>query len=164
MRLVYDTELNGLYYEATELHCIVAKDLDIGKIYRFTSADNNLCQGIKLLEEANELVAHNQIDYDLRVLKKLYPSFKPQGLILDTMIFSQLLYPERPGGHSLQAFGEKYGIKKPEHEDWSRFSPEMLHRCTEDVKINHRVYEELMSEAYEDVRGIEYHKVFTNSL
>lgn len=159
MRLVFDLEANGLYDEATVIHCIVTKDIDTGELIEF-HGDNLENYGQRFLESANELIGHNIIDYDLRLLKKLYPSFKPKGLIMDTMILSQLLFPDRKGGHSLAQYGEELGIKKPEHEDWSQFSPEMLHRCTEDVEINHKVYEQLMNEAYEDVRGIEYHKVY----
>ena len=164
MKLIFDIEANGLYNEADKIWCIVTKD-ETGHIRTHRSDWNGSIEcGVAMLQEADEIIGHNIIDYDLRLLKKLYPSFCPSGKILDTMILSQLLYPERAGGHSLETFGEKYGIKKPEHEDWSRFSPEMLHRCTEDVKINHRVYEELISEAYEDVKGIPYSEIFTDSL
>jgi len=173
MRLVFDLEADGLYDDkinkdgsvslaATKIHCIVTKDIDTGEVRKYDY--KFLHQGIRLLELVNELICHNCIDYDLRLIKKLYPSFKPKALILDTLILSQLLNPDRKGGHSLGQYGEELGIKKPEHEDWSKFSPEMLHRCTEDVEINHKVYDKLMSEAYEDVKGYEYHKIFTNSL
>lgn len=175
MRLVFDLEANGLYDDkvnkdgtvskaADIIWCIVTKDIDSSHISRYTSADNNISLGIKHLESANELVCHNQIDYDLRLIKRLYPSFKPKGLILDTMILSQMLNSDRKGGHGLASYGEELGIAKPVHEDWSKFSPEMLHRCAQDVEINHLVYEKLMEEAYEDIRGLEYHKVFTNQL
>jgi len=161
MRLVFDLEANGLYDDK------INKDGSVS-----TAATTIWCKyygdtlsvGLDELMKANELIGHNIIDYDLRLIKKLYPSFKPKALILDTLILSQLLNPDRKGGHSLGQYGEELGIKKPEHEDWSKFSPEMLHRCTEDVEINHKVYDKLMSEAYEDVRGLEYHKIFTNSL
>ena len=166
MRLVFDIEADGFYHEATQIWCIVAKDIDTGRVYEFDDMQSNRRKsfGVQLLEEADELIGHNIIDYDLRLIKKLYPKFCPSGKILDTMILSQLLYPERKGGHSLEAFGEKYGILKPVHEDWSRYTPEMLHRCKEDVKINIRVYEELISEAYEDIQGYDYKEIFTGSV
>ena len=173
MRLIIDIEANGLYDDkinkdgtvspaATKIWCIVTKDIDTGEVRKYDP--KFLHQGIRLLELANELICHNCIDFDLRLIKKLYPQFKPKALILDTLILSQLLNPDRKGGHSLGQYGEELGHKKPEHEDWSQFSPEMLHRCTEDVEINHKVYDKLMSEAYEDVQGLEYHKVFTGGL
>jgi len=106
------------------------------------------------------LICHNEIDYDLRLIKKLYPTFKPNSLFLDTYLLSQLLQPDRAGGHSLQSYGERFGRAKPEHEDWSRFTQEMLHRCAEDVEINHLTYTYLMDEAYEPVQGIPYKEIF----
>lgn len=170
MRLIIDIESDGLYEEATQIWCIVAKDINTSKIMEFTcehrgfSTDTGIDRGIRLLQRANELIGHNIIDYDLRLIKKLYPTFSPGGKILDTMILSQLLNPDRKGGHSLAQYGEEQGIKKPEHEDWSKFSPEMLHRCTQDVHINHKVYNYLMKEAYENVEGVLYSEVFTDSI
>lgn len=166
MRLVFDLEANGLYDEATVIHCIVAKDIDTGKVMQFTSehrgfsTDTGIDRGIRILQGATKLIGHNIIDYDLRLIKKLYPNFHTYGKICDTMILSQLLNPDRKGGHSLAQYGEEQGIKKPEHEDWSQFSPEMLHRCTQDVHINHKVYDYLMKEAYENVEGINYSEIY----
>lgn len=163
MKLIFDLEANGLYQEADTIWCIVTKETDTGHIRTHRSDWNGSIEcGIKMLEEASELIGHNIIDYDLRLIKKLYPSFCPSGKIFDTMILSQLLSPDRKGGHSLGQYGDEMGHKKPEHEDWSQFSPEMLHRCTEDVHINHKVYNQLKEEAYEDVEGIPYSEVFAN--
>ena len=178
MRLVFDLEANGLYNahqnktgdwekEADTIWCIVTKDIDTGEVHKYKNGvicTTAIESGIEVLQLADELIGHNIIDYDLRLIKKLYPSFSPKCLVLDTYILSSLLNPDRKGGHSLGQYGEELGIAKPVHEDWSKFSPEMLHRCTEDVHINHKVYELLMEEAYEDVRGLEYHKIFTGGL
>ena len=181
MKLVFDLEANGLYDDkinkdgsvskaADTIWCIVAKDIETGKVMQFTreirgfSTETGIDRGLRVLAHAEELIGHNIIDYDLRLIKKLYPSFCPNGKILDTMILSQLLNPDRVNGHSLGQYGKELGHPKPEHEDWSQFSPEMLHRCTEDVEINHKVYDYLMKEAYEDVEGIPYNEVFANSL
>lgn len=171
MRLIVDLEANGLYDDKMEktgdwakaadtIWCIVVKVVDTGEVHKYAT----FCvrDGIRVLEGADVLIGHNIIDYDLRLIKKLYPSFNPRGKIMDTMILSQLLFPDRVGGHSLGQYGEELGIEKPLHEDWSVFSPEMLHRCTEDVHINHKVYDKLMKEAYEDVEGVSYSEVFTN--
>ena len=164
-RYVFDIEANGLYDDADTIWCIVAKDIDGLGMYSFDvnqPHSQSIDFGLRILEEADELIGHNIIDYDLRLIKKLYPSFCPSGKIFDTMILSPLLNPDRTGGHSLAQYGEELGVKKPEHEDWSKFSPEMLHRCTQDVHINHKVYDTLIQEAYEDVEGIPYSKIFAD--
>lgn len=160
MHLIFDLESNGLYDDplTDTIWCIVTKDTDTGFINTYYK--DRIHKGIKALEYADELVGHNVIDFDLRLIKKLYPDFSPKAKIIDTMILSQLLNPDRVGGHSLGKYGELLGHPKPEHEDWSVFSPEMLHRCTEDVEINHKVYDMLMEEAYEPVEGIKYSEIY----
>ena len=170
MRLIFDLEADGLYDTATQIWCIVTKDIETDKVMKFTSehrgfsSETGIDRGLRVLERAEVLIGHNIIDYDLRLIKRLYPHFCPVGNVLDTLILSQLLNPDRKGGHSLGQFGEEVGVAKPIHEDWSKFSPEMLHRCTEDVEINHKVYDKLKEEAYEDVEGIPYSEVFTDGI
>jgi hypothetical protein len=50
--------------------------------------------------------------------------------------------------HSIEAWGERFGIKKPEHEDWSQFSEEMLYRNGEDVRINVKLFELLQKKGF----------------
>jgi hypothetical protein len=73
----------------------------------------------------------------------------------DTLILSRLLSPDRksppgwkgkPAPHSVEAWGMRFGRPKPGHEDWSKFSPEMLHRCTEDTLITEMILYELLKE------------------
>jgi len=160
--LVFDLESDGLYEEATQLWCIVTKNILTQKVDRFYG--NTLSTGLYFLDNAEVLIGHNIIDYDLRLIKKLYPLFNPDCLVYDTMLMSQLLSPDRVGGHSLAAFGEKFCRKKPEHEDWSRFSTEMLHRCQEDVEITGLTYNYLQEQAYEHVEGVPYSEIFTDSV
>lgn len=164
MRLVFDIEANGFYEEADTIWCIVTKDVDSGLITQYYENPSDLSAiqcGFIDLANADELIGHNIIDYDLRLIKKLYPAFDTQAKIIDTMIISQLLRPDRYGGHSLEAWGNHFGRKKPEHEDWTQFSPEMLHRCTEDVEINYLTYTALQEEMYEPIEGIPYKEIFT---
>lgn len=161
MKLIFDLEANGLldvYPVATKIWCIVTQDVDTGYINKYVTEE--IAGGLFELWNADEIIGHNIIDYDLALIQKLYPLFHYEGKVFDTMILSQLLFPERPGGHSLASFGKSLGIQKPEHEDWSQFSPEMLNRCTEDVKINYEVYKLLKKEAYEDIEGVPYGSIY----
>ena len=48
--------------------------------------------------------------------------------------------------HGLETFGEDFGIPKPKISDWENLSPEeYAHRCTEDVKINWKLWTNLLS-------------------
>ena len=41
MKLVMDCEANGLYEEATEIHCAVFKDADTGRVWKFRKRDRS---------------------------------------------------------------------------------------------------------------------------
>ena len=68
-RIVYDTETDGFLNECTKLHVCCTYNVDTGEEWYSTDYEE-ICQH---LDTATELIAHNQIDYDLPVLKeKLY--------------------------------------------------------------------------------------------
>ncbi len=149
---VCDIETDGLYSECTKIHCAVFYDTETDEYTTFTP--NNLEQLIPYIETLPTLSMHNGIGFDLKVLKKLY-NYDYRGDYIDTLLLSQILWPdiEKPsykdehgrlktssGRHSVEAWGIRLGIAKPSHSDWSQFSPEMLHRCKEDVKIQTALY------------------------
>jgi DNA polymerase-1 len=157
MKLVCDIEANGLYEEADTIHCAVFKDLDTGKVYRLTKKDSI----IRMLEKCTYIIMHNGIGYDIPLIKKIY-GYEYKGKILDTVLMSREIFKNRQvpaqmkedykvagkklsGPHSLAAWGYTLGRGKVEHEDWSVFSDEMMHRCVEDVEITHLLYEHILS-------------------
>lgn len=147
---VGDLESNGLLEEATVVHCAVFINTETKEKKVFTPENIHLL--IKWLDSLDIVSFHNGIAYDLPLLKKLY-GFNYKGRIVDTLVLSRLLNPKReiPEGasspHSVEAWGIRFGRHKPVHEDWTTFSPEMLHRCSEDVEIQCRIYAALMEEA-----------------
>jgi hypothetical protein len=157
--LVFDMEADNLYDDVTKMWTICAQDVDTGETFRFVepcySGDwsGSLTDGLAFLRTATCLIGHNIIDYDFRVFRKLY-NWQYHGRVVDTMLLSQLLRPDRYGGHSLAEWGKRVGHKKPEHSEWDRFSPEMLHRCSEDVAVNVKVYRALLKEAGEPLEGV----------
>lgn len=158
MHLVFDSEADGLLPTVTQCWCIVAKDLETMELHKFRP--NEIGQGLELLSQASTLVGHNIVGYDFRMFHKLY-GWKYTGKVFDTLVASRVLWPDRPlpknkirgeeysmskygPAHSIGAWGWRLGRFKPEHEDWSVFSDEMLHRCTEDVEINELVLRHLV--------------------
>ena len=93
------------------------------------------------------------MDFDLRVFKLLY-DWTFHGKVIDTLTMSKLLYPERAGGHSIEAWGKRLNRYKPTHEDWSQYSDDMMHRCEEDTEINLLTYRILCTEAREPIEGV----------
>jgi len=159
-----DIEADGLLHKATQMHCLVAKDIDTGEVYKFHSG-NKVSDGyptfpwmedaLQFLNRCTTIIAHNGLTFDLPFLKKMYGwEPKPEVIIIDTLVMSRHLNPDRPrvegvraGPHSVEAWGMRLGRWKPDHTDWSVFSMEMLHRCAEDVEIQCLIYQRLQKEA-----------------
>lgn len=147
-RLAFDFEANGLVHNVTELWCIAIQDLTTGEKflcsdYPFNNVTNPLEDGVKMIEQADVVYAHNGIGYDAPVLNKLYGiDISPK--LKDTFVASQLCFPklesakENPNlkhGHSIEAWGERLGVPKVKNEDWGTFTQNILDRCIVDVDI-----------------------------
>lgn len=151
---IFDIEANGLLHVVSQVWCGVFKSVDGKETKKFTP--EQIPAMLKFMDECDVLIGHNILGYDLPVLRKLY-GYEYKGKKVDTLIMSRILNPKRilpphakdrkAGPHSIYAWGVRVGVDKPEHEDWENYSPEMLHRCSEDVEINLKVYHELLKEA-----------------
>jgi len=149
-RVVGDLEANSLLDEATEIHCGVFKCIDTGRVKKFRPEDVHKIP--EFLDKCSMLIMHNGISYDKPLMKKLL-GYEYKGKLVDTLLMSRLLRsglskPKgcRAGPHSVEAYGIRYGHAKPENEDWSVFTEHMLHRCSEDVEIQHKIYKDLMTD------------------
>lgn len=65
--------------------------------------------------------------------------------VVDTLVLSYLYNPKLEGGHSLEEYGLRFKFPKIVHEDWSKFSPEMLRRCEVDVELTEKVHDALLT-------------------
>ena len=74
-RYVFDIEANGFEQIVTNVWCIVLKDIDTQTVDRFPP--ESIQEGLRVLADADALIGHNIIGYDLRVLQKLF-GFKPK--------------------------------------------------------------------------------------
>jgi DNA polymerase I len=151
MNLLFDIEGDGLLPTLTQCWMIVAVDLKTKEEYIFTDHNSkypSLKEGLDFLYKAESLAGHNIIGYDLIALRKLFNWLPNESTKLyDTMLMSQVLdYMRFNGKHSLAVWGEYLGFPKVEHEDWSKYSEEMLHRCRVDVELNCKVYNVLIKE------------------
>ena len=91
MRYIFDLETNGLLDEVTKIHCIVAANLTTRKLQKFSTEAGNIEEGLKLLADAEELIGHNIMGYDLMVIKKLYPTWHTTAKLTDTLIQCRLI-------------------------------------------------------------------------
>jgi len=151
MNLLFDIEGDGLLPTLTTCWMIVARDLKTNEEYVFTDQNDEyktIKEGLEFLNSAESLVGHNIIGYDFLALRKLYNWIPKDSIkVFDTMLMSQVIdYDRFHGKHSLAVWGDYLGYPKIEHENWSQYSLEMLHRCKVDVQLNVKVYHVLVKE------------------
>ena len=158
--IVADTESDNFPRKANTLHCICLSGYD-GEDEMESYYGLGIEQGLDRLAEAPVVAGHNWIKHDILLIKKLYPRWEHK-LVVDTMLLSQILYPDRPGGHSIANLAKLVGTElKVVHEDWSQFSLDMLRRCESDVRLNRRILWRLLKDAYAPIAGVDiYHYDF----
>ena len=139
--VVFDIETDGL--DATKIWCMVIKELN-GPIHKF--GPDQLYQGINLLQEADVLIGHNIIGFDVPVIERLY-NIKLKGKIKDTLVMSRLFNPVQENGHSLKTWGYRVGFPKKEQPDtFDTYTTDMLDYCARDVRLNEMVYNQLIKD------------------
>lgn len=138
-QLVVDIETDAL--PATKVWLIGTMDLQTKEVRNFQQPFN-IKEIQQWLNQYEEIIGHNFIDFDAMVLKELL-SITFDMPITDTLVLSKLYNPQLENGHSLKAWGERLKFPKGDHSDWSKFSPEMLEYCIQDLKVTGKVYEVL---------------------
>ena len=162
-RLGFDLETDGFLSEMTQIHCLAVMDFDTKQQWLYEPG--NIDAGIKHLQSASELIAHNGISFDFPAIKKFYPDFNTRGItVTDTLVLSRVIranlrnedfdkgwtleqMPKRLyGSHSLKAWGIRLGLLKGdfgETTDWSEYSQDMGQYCQQDVVVCHALWEAL---------------------
>ena len=158
MKYIFDIETDGLFDVCTKIHCLVLKDVDNNKILSLSVEE-----ALDKLSKADVIIGHNIIKFDIPVIKKLYPNFKTEAKIFDTLVATRLLFPDVKekdfqrkdfprdciGRHSLKAWGNRIGNYKAEFDtDWKTFTPEMLEYCKQDVEVTYNLYKMIEEKKY----------------
>ena len=136
--IVFDVEADNLLEDATKIHCLsyTTDGSDLKTLFDYDDMR-------KLLLSQRGLIGHNIVRYDVPLLEKLL-GIKITARLFDTLPMSWVLNYDRPK-HGLASFGIDFGIPKPEVEDWVGLTPEeYAHRCQEDVKINLKLWRNLL--------------------
>lgn len=128
-----DMEADG--FTPTKIHVMAWYDVDEKQHKKTYSYDEMR----KVLLKADTIMGHNIVRFDIPALERLL-KIKVDARLIDTLALSWYLYPTRIK-HGLNDWGEHFGIKKPEIDDWENLSKEeYAHRCEEDVKINLKLW------------------------
>jgi len=158
--LIFDLETNGLLNDLTCIHCLVIYDLEADQTLCYNDQGNKepVVRGIERLEDADTIVGHNIINYDIPAISKLYPWFQNTGRVLDTLVLSRLYHADiltidkkrrwdhMPsqlyGRHSLEAYGYRLGEYKGcygKTTDWKDWTQEMEDYCVQDVNVTKKL-------------------------
>jgi len=167
--LFFDIEANGILDDVTKVHCLAIKDIHNGETWVYRT--DKIQHGLAILNDAVSLgkpiVAHNGIKYDLPVLQKLYPWFKPdEKYVIDTLVLSRLIYSDikendkklvesgrlprtLQGKHSLEAWGYRLKLNKAEYQGgWEEWNQDMEDYCVRDVEVLEKLYTFLAKKNY----------------
>lgn len=158
------------------LWCVVIRDIYTNEVF---TAENEQVTREWLQENLKGckfLIQHNGIKFDLITLKLFglldysigyldQPDtiFGEETKIVDTLIISRLLNPDRFGGHSLGEWGTRTGFKKtdfrgvciskgyiekssPKGSEFKQFCSEMVSYCQDDTEVNKNTFFALMQE------------------
>ena len=142
--LVFDIETDDL--NATKIWCLSTCDSKTEELNSYYG--DTLQEGIKKLEDADKLIGHNIIGFDIPVIRKLTGVDLSNKKLVDTLVLSRLFNPVREGNHGLESWGFRLDLPKIEFEDYGNFSPEMVTYCERDVLLNKRVYDALSKEKH----------------
>lgn len=184
-RYVFDLETDGLLKHLTKVHCLVIRDVDSGECWSYADHPGYrpIKEGLVRLDEADELIGHNVIKFDLPALAKVYRwKPKPNAIVFDTLVAARVMWPrdilidsdrrrvlrgampgKLVGAHSLGAWGYRLGEYKGDYDGgWESWSHDMQDYCEQDTEVTRklvlRIAEENETWEWRDCLALE-HKV-----
>jgi len=141
---IFDIETNGLLKEADRIHVLSVGKVVNGELKVRSITDYDQMKDF-FMDETITKIGHNIIQYDIPVVEKILGINPPKENLIDTLPVSWYLFPELLK-HRLESYGEMFGVPKPHIDDWENQTlEEYKHRCQEDVKINHLLWQEQLS-------------------
>ncbi len=166
--LFFDIETNALedFTNLTDLetvHCLSVYDPMTPKMVTF--AGDSIHRGLTALAEADRIVGHNVIKFDIPALKKLYGFSPPLVKVVDTLVLSRCIFsdlrnedfgrnnfdPKLVGSHSLKAWGHRMGKQTKltygeEDGAFDHYNDEMKKYCERDCIVTQLLYDYLISQ------------------
>ena len=150
MRAWIDIETDNLSPFYTRIWCVsVCLDAS-GECQTYTDREGFL----KASQAWTEIGGHGILSFDLFALWILWGipfsvgpdtfNGKPVKLI-DSLVMSRYLHPDR-GLHGLDEWGQRLGLPKLEHKDFTCYSDEMRVYCERDAALSRAVYHHLLRE------------------
>lgn len=161
---LFDAETNGFLNVLDRIHVLAIREMESGDtfVFRHNDQENNIERGLKLLEEAEMVIGHNIIGFDIPALTKVYPKFRLTKKIRDTLVMVRMMFPQTKekdfrlfakggipgyliGAHKLEAWGYRLGLHKGDYsknmkakglDPWAEWNQDMEDYCVQDLDTN----------------------------
>ena len=164
--IIFDVETNAIKYdEITNFHLLCVLIVQTKEVFSFRDNDPRflpVSDGIELINNAENVIGHNIVRYDIPVVRKFHPNLEPKNVI-DTMQMCQMFFSlptlmeiDRPlyadgtldftdlHRQSLKVWGKRLGNAKTDYQGgFETFNDAMWHYCEQDCRTNLTVYEML---------------------
>jgi DNA polymerase I len=172
--LIFDIETDNLLPKLTKLNCLVVRDADTGDVrWSLTGLEEDegfVQSALAELQQADRIIGHNILGFDVPALEKLFGLRFDRTKCIDTLLLTQVLWPEIKQGdflrfhrgempghmigrHALEAWGYRLGEHKGEYtawcaengieDPWSCWRPEMQDYCIQDTLVNWKLWQRI---------------------
>lgn len=154
-RYIFDLESDGLLDTITKIHSLVLIDADTNEMFSYHDHGDDdgraIWLGVFDLLQAEELIGHNIIRFDVPAIEKVTGK-KITAKLTDTIVLARLIHSDiqtwdadllkqgkLPGNlyksHSLEAWGHRIGVHKTPYDGgWEQWSPVMQSYCEDDTR------------------------------
>lgn len=179
-RYLFDIETNGLLDQLNTVHSLCMIDVDSGEEYSFSDSGSiddyrSIDFGLDMLREADEIIGHNIIKFDIPAIQKVYPWATFSCKVTDTLNDSRLIWTnlfeddmrfrarkkdfpgQLMGRHSLEAWGQRLGFPKDDYskrmkekglDPWAEWNPMMQEYCEQDARVALKLLKLIESKQY----------------
>lgn len=172
-RLIFDIETDGLLDACTKIHCLCIQDEQSGKTWSCSDHPGYtpISEGLRRLAEAELIIGHNIIKFDLPAIRKIHPGWETKAKIRDTLLCTRLIWPDIAdsdyarikakkqfparliGRHSLEAWGWRIRDHKGDFgktTDWQTWCKEMQDYCEQDVAVTSALWAHIQLQKYSE--------------
>lgn len=178
----FDIECNGFIDKVTRCVCI-GYQIDGGPS-QIAFTPEQIDTALDAIKNADVVIGHNIIAFDLPVLHKLYPKWTgPLGKVRDTLVMARLVHPDirdddfqdesfprtLVGSHSLKAWGTRLkmpkGVELEEVVDFAslEYTDDLGDYCKQDVEITKALYNRCTSRVFSE-QSIELEHRFAETI
>ena len=166
--LIFDIETDGFLDRLTKIHSLVIVDADTSELKSYADQPGyaSIDEGLQRLSDADVIVGHNIISFDIPAIKKVKPQWTYRGIVRDTHILSRLLWPSEHlkekdfvaaekhgfpknqiGNYTLEAWGYRLGNYKGDYAGpWDTWSQEMQDYGEQDGRVTIRLWAEIVKQ------------------